>query len=103
MSKTIDLQVEKTMRLVNALKDRIEEVHDKGISLEELDAMTNKIKELQDSSRKTDELRNRLSAQVKNTNSILAQCKEMYVSTKNIIRNNYPQDQWIQYGVIDKR
>ena len=38
-----------------------------------------------------------------NTNSILAQCKEMYVSTKNIIRNNYPQDQWIQYGVIDKR
>ena len=94
MSKTIDLQVEKSTRLINALKAQIDEVHDKGISLEELDAMSNQLNELHKNSEDTE---------VKRTNRILAQCKEMYIRTKNVVRNNYPQEEWIKYGVIDKR
>ena len=103
MSKTIDLQVEKSTRLINALKAQIDDVHDKGISLEELDAMSNQLNELYKNSEDTEVLRKHLSEQVKRTNRILAQCKEMYIRTKNVVRNNYPQEEWIKYGVIDKR
>ena len=103
MSKTIDLQVEKSTRLINALKAQIDEVHDKGISLEELDAMSNQLNELHKNSEDTEVLRKHLSEQVKRTNRILAQCKEMYKRKKNMVRNNYPQEEWIKYGVIDKR
>ena len=103
MSKTIDLQVEKSTRLINALKAQIDEVHDKGISLEELDAMSNQLNELHKNAEDTEVLRKHLSEQVKRTNRILAQCKEMYIRTKNMVRNNYPQEEWIKYGVIDKR
>lgn len=39
----------------------------------------------------------------KTTNNILAQCKEAYLAAKAVVRNNYSQEQWSNYGVTDKR
>lgn len=103
MSKTIDLQIEKSTRLIEALKAHIGEFESKGVSMDNLNAMTENLKKLQDSSKVADELRRKLSEQVKTTNNILSQCKDTYFKVKSIVRNNYPQEDWIKYGVIDKR
>lgn len=103
MSKTIDIQVEKSVRLIEALKAHINEFQDKGVSMTDLDAMTGQLNQLKESSKVAEDLRSKLSAQVKNTNNILAECKEVYARTKAVVRNNYPQEEWIKYGVIDKR
>lgn len=103
MSKTIDLQIEKSTRLIEALKAHIGEFESKGVSMAELDDMSANLTRLMESSKAADEIRAKLSAQVKTTNNILAQCKESYLVTKAVVRNNYPQEQWINYGVTDKR
>lgn len=103
MSKTIDLQIEKSTRLIEALKAHIGEFENKGVSMDELNAMTDNLGKLQDSSKIAEELRGKLSGQVKTTNNILAQCKEAYTKVKSVVRNNYPQEEWIKYGVTDKR
>ncbi len=103
MSKTIDLQIEKSTRLIEALKAHIGEFESKGISMAELDDMSANLARLSESSKAADELRAKLSAQVKTTNNILARCKEAYLAAKAVVRNNYPQEQWINYGVTDKR
>lgn len=103
MSKTIDLQIEKSTRLIEALKAHIEEFESKGVSMDELNAMTDNLNKLQDSSKVAEELRRKLSEQVRSTNNILAQCKDTYSKVKSVVRNNYPQEEWIKYGVTDKR
>lgn len=103
MSKTIDLQVEKSTRLIEALKAHIEEFESKGVSIGRLNDMAEQLRQLKESSEKADGLRSQLSAQVKNTNKILADCKAIYSETKSVVRNNYPQEEWIKYGVTDKR
>lgn len=103
MTKTIDIQVEKSTRLIKALRANIAEVQDKGISPAELDDMLENLKRLEESSKAADELRAKLSEQVRTTNNILSQCKDAYAKTKAVVRNNYPQEEWIKYGVTDKR
>lgn len=103
MSKTIDLQIEKSNTLVNALKHHFSEVSSKGVKMNDLDELINQLEKLQDSSKQTDELRERLSEQVRTTNNILVQVKQQFKEIKDIIRLNYPQEKWINYGVLDKR
>lgn len=103
MSKTIDLQVQKSATLINALRGRLDEVRDKGISQESLDAMQQRLEELQENAKEVETLRARLSEQVKNTNAILTECKNSFINTKAVIRNNFLQEEWIKYGVTDKR
>lgn len=103
MSKTIDQQIEKSNTLVNALKHSFAEVSSKGVKMNDLDELVNQLEKLQASSKQTDELRAKLTAQVQTTNNILARVKEQYKEIKDIIRVNYPQEKWVNYGVLDKR
>lgn len=103
MSKTIDLQVQKSVTLINALRGRLDEVRDKGISLESLDAMQQRLEELQENAKEVETFRVKLSEQVKKTNAILTECKNAFINTKAVVRNNFLQEEWIKYGVTDKR
>lgn len=103
MTKTIDNQVEKSTRLIKALKANIAEFESKGVSTARLDLMAEDLKHLEESSKAAEDLRRKLSEQVKRTNNILAKCKEDFARTKAVVRNNYPQEEWIKYGVADKR
>lgn len=103
MSKTIDQQIEKSVTLIKALKHRFSEVADKGVKISDLEVLRIQLEKLQASSKQTDDLREKLSAQIHTTNNILAQVKEQYKDIKETIRANYPQEQWIRFGVIDKR
>ena len=103
MSRTIDLQVEKSMTLINALKKKYLDVKDKGIKMEDLQEMEIQLANLKASSMQADELREKLSAQIRATNNILVQIKESYKNTKDIIRGYYPQECWSEFGVMGKR
>lgn len=103
MSKTIDLQIEKCRTLIDGLRKNIGELADKGINNEELNRMGAELDRLTAASRECDEMRSQLSLKVKNMNAILAGVKESYIESKRKIKTNYPQEQWLRYGVLDKR
>ncbi len=103
MSKTIDLQIEKSRVLIEGLRRNMNALHDKGFSNEQLDAMSAELAKLHEASEECDRMREAVSAKVKNTNSILAGVKEKFAESKKIIKDFYPQEEWIRYGVHDKR
>ncbi|MGM9704256.1 MAG: hypothetical protein ACI3YZ_12040 [Prevotella sp.] len=103
MSKTIDLQIEKSRVLIEGLSKNIETLRDKGIVSDELQAMTADLERLKVANDECDKIREELSQKVKNMNAILSGVKEAFAEKKRIIKVNYPQEQWIRYGVQDKR
>ena len=103
MSKTIDLQIEKSRVLIEGLSKNIETLRDKGIVSDELQAMTADLERLKVANDECDKIREDLSQKVKNMNAILSGVKEAFAEKKRIIKVNYPQEQWIRYGVQDKR
>lgn len=103
MSKTIDLQIEKSRALIEGLSKNIETLRDKCIVSDELQAMTADLERLKVANDECDKIREELSQKVKNMNAILSGVKEAFAEKKRIIKVNYPQEQWIRYGVQDKR
>lgn len=103
MSKTIDLQIEKCRILIDGMRKNIGELADKGINNETLDRLAADIERLMAANRECDEMRSSLSAKVKAMNAILTSVKETYIESKRKIKTNYPQEQWLRYGVQDKR
>lgn len=103
MSKTIDLQIEKSRVLIDGLRKNIDALRDKGFDGGELDTMTADLEALRQANRECDAIREQLSEKVKTVNDILAGVKEKFAEKKRIIKVYYPQEEWIKYGVQDKR
>lgn len=103
MSKTIETQIEKSYLLVNGLRNNIDALRDKGINEETLRDMENNLKSLEELNRQCDEMRARLKGKVRETNEVLNSTKQAYFDLKKIIKNNYLQEEWNRYGVMDKR
>lgn len=103
MSKTIDLQIEKSRLLIDGLIKNIDALTDKGFCKDELDRMALELKALKIANDECDAMRELLSVKVKKMNSILTNVKEVYAEKKKIIKGYYPQEEWIIYGVQDKR
>lgn len=103
MSKTVDSQVEKSKLLIDALKSKYAEVKDKGIRMADLEAMEQQLAELKQANELCEEMRQKLTAQVKHSNNLLNDVKEVFKQKKEVIKGYYPQERWAEYGVQDKR
>ena len=103
MSKTTDLQVEKARKLLEGLHANQAKIAAKGISLNNLDELGADADKVIAASEKCEALRAECSAQVKVTNNLLDELKAKYNEYRNIVRNNFPQEQWIEFGLQDKR
>lgn len=103
MTKTIELQIEKCRTLIEGLRKNLGEVAAKGISAQELDDLEENLKKLSEASDECEAIRATLAGKVKSMNNILVNVKDVYASNKRKIKTNYPQLEWIKYGVIDKR
>ena len=103
MSKTIDLQIEKSRVLIEGLSKNLETLRSKGIVSDELQAMSADLDKLKAANDECDRIREELSRKVKAMNGILAGVKDAFAEKKRIIKTNYPQEEWIIYGVQDKR
>lgn len=105
MTKTIDLQVEKTRTLLKGLREHGDELRQKGVRVEatELDTLERDLQELVKDSETCDSLREQVSAQVKLVNSKLAAVKERFADLKKGVKQNFLPEEWGRYGVLDKR
>jgi uncharacterized coiled-coil DUF342 family protein len=103
MSKTIDLQIEKSRVLIEGIRKNIEGLRDKGFNEEELNQMEAELSELKKANDECDVTRAELSEKVKRCNEIMTSVKEKFSDKKKAIKGYYPQEEWIRYGVQDKR
>lgn len=103
MSKTIDLQIEKSRILIDGLRNNIDTLKDKGFSIDELNVMSAELDALRQVNKECDSIREQLSSKVKHLNMILTGVKDKFAEKKRIIKGYYPQEEWIHYGVQDKR
>ncbi len=103
MSKTINLQIAKSRRLIDGLRSNPDVMTRLNISDSELSAMSNMLEELAVMGRECDELRGKMSVKVKQSNELLAKIKDEFATKKKLVKVNYPQEEWLRYGVEDKR
>lgn len=103
MSKTIDLQIEKSRILIDGLRKNMDALRSKGLHDRELDKMDAELDELKAASKECDAMREQLSSKVKHMNAILKGVKENFTEAKRVVKVNYLQEEWIRYGVQDKR
>lgn len=103
MSKTIEIQVEKTNTLVAGLRKNIDKVSPKGVNPASLDKMESLSNQLLAASREIDSIREDLGAKVKAMNAIVSELKDVFIENKNIVKRNFEQPEWINFGVQDKR
>lgn len=102
MSKTVEIQIEKSRNLVDGLRKHLQGIGG-GVTNEEISAMEQAIGELAAANAEVDCLREELSPKVKQMNAVLARVKEAYADKKKTLKGYYPQERWIDYGVPDKR
>lgn len=103
MSKTIETQIEKCRLLVDKLKNKSADAEARGITAGALTELERKIGELAEAGKMCDEMRRQTAEQVKCTNTLLTEVKDVYADMKKKIKGYYPQERWMEYGVPDKR
>lgn len=103
MSKTIDLQIDKSRSLIDGLRRNIGELAGHGINEADLVNMDSELEQLSNASNECDAIREELSKKVQRMKEILATVKTQFAEKKGVIKSNYPQEAWIKYGVLDKR
>ena len=103
MSKTIELQMEKSRNLIDGLRKHLNGGVGGGITAGEVDAMEQKLAELTKANEEVDRLREELTPKVKHMNDVLAEVKAAYAESKKTLKGYYPQERWQDYGIPDKR
>lgn len=102
MSKTVDLLVEKSRDLSKGLRKHINEGGD-GVTLTQIDELEKTLDALVKASEECELIRAELAPKVQHTNELMAQVKAVYAEKKKMLKLRYPQTQWPDYGVPDKR
>lgn len=103
MSKTVEIQIEKSRNLICGLRKHLESGVGGGVTPSEIDEMEAKLKELDAINQECDRLRAELAPKVKEMNRVLDEVKSVYANEKKTLKGYYPQEKWIEYGIPDKR
>ena len=103
MSKTVEIQIEKSRSLVEGLRRHVREMGERGVTHDEINALEQAVKELEVANAEVDSLREQLTPKVKNMKIAMDRVKEVYTERKKTIKGYYPQERWMDYGVPDKR
>ena len=103
MSKTVDLQIEKSKFLIQGLRNNLEVVKGFGFTAKQLDEMESQLAVFAKASEETEAAYAVLDEKRKKMNEILDNVKEVFTEKKKVIKANYPQEKWINFGVQDKR
>jgi len=81
MSKTVELQIEKSRNLVEGLRKHLNGIGG-GVTNDEIGQMEQSLKELEVANAEVDRLREELTPKVKQMNEVLARVKEAYADKK---------------------
>ena len=102
MSKTVELQVEKSRNLIEGLRKHLNGIGG-GVTNEEIENMVNALSELEKANAEVDRLREELSPKVKHMNEVFDAVKGGHQELKQKLKSLYPQEKWAEYGIPDKR
>lgn len=103
MSKTIEIQIEKSRNLIEGLRKHVKEMGQHGVSDAEINEMEQALGRLTEANAEVERLREELAPKVKRMNEILATVKTSYAESKKTLKGYYPQERWAEYGIPDKR
>lgn len=103
MSKTFDLNVEKAQVLVAGIKKNYAELEKLGIQWENLSELEKNSTKAIEMITEVEQLRETVSQKLLAANAKLEEVKSGYSSLRQIIKLNYPQEQWSRLGLMDKR
>ena len=103
MSKTVEIQIEKSRSLVEGQRRHVKEMGERGVTNEEINAMEQSVKELETVNSEVDSIREQLTPTVAKLKLVMDRVKEAYTEKKKTLKGYYPQERWMDYGVPDKR
>lgn len=103
MSKTTEIQIEKSRNLIEGLRRHVREMGERGISTSEIDNMEKTLAMLTEANAEVDRLREELNPKVKKMNDLMTIVKAAYADSKKTLKGYYPQERWQDYGIPDKR
>lgn len=103
MSKTFDLSVEKAQVLVAGIKKNYVELERLGIQWESLKQLEENSAQATAMIAEVEQMRETVSQKLQAANSKLDEVKNGYSALRQIIKLNYPQEQWAKFGLMDKR
>ena len=103
MSKTVEIQIEKSRGLVEGLRRHVKEMGERGVTNGEINAMDKAIKELEAVNAEVDSIREQLTPAVSRLKVAMDRVKEAYAEKKKALKGYYPQERWMDYGIPDKR
>ena len=87
MSKTVEIQIEKSRGLVEGLRRHVKEMGERGVTNDEINAMEQA----------------QLTPKVAKLKVAMDCVKEAYSEKRKTLKGYYPQERWMDYGVPDKR
>ena len=103
MSKTTEIQIEKSRNLIEGLRRHVREMGERGISNNEINEMEKTVEMLSEANSEVDRLREELAPKVKKMNNLMSLVKASYAESKKTLKGYYPQERWPDYGIPDKR
>lgn len=103
MAKTVELQIEKSRNLIEGLRKHLNGGIGGGVTNDEIEQMSQQLKALEEANAEVDRLREELAPKVKEMNRIFGDVKATYADMKKTLKGYYPQEQWLSYGIPDKR
>ncbi len=102
MSKTVELQIEKSRNLIEGLRKHLAGIGG-GVTNDEINNMEQTVRNLETISSEVDRLREELNPKVKQMNQVMDRVKAAYTTKKKTLKGYYPQERWADYGIPDKR
>ena len=103
MSITILNEIDKAKVLVDGMRKNLDKAKQLGFDAPALDRLEKAFTDLKIKDDELDALRRRATLKVKENNELLADMKEQMLSMRKAVKQNYPQQEWMSFGVQDKR
>ena len=103
MSVTFLNEIDKADVLVAGLRKHLGEVKQLGINADTINKLEEASKVLRQKDEEVDALRRQANLKGHENRDLLADLKAQMLALRKAIKGRYPQTEWINYGVQDKR
>lgn len=103
MSVTVLNEIDKADVLVAGLRKHLGEVKQLGINADTINKFEEASKVLRQKDEEVDALRRQANLKGHENRDLLADLKAQMLTLRKAIKGRYPQTEWINYGVQDKR